>query len=221
MIQNIEIIPSDSATIYILELKYIFYTFLSHHHFPEFAMDKEEAKSSEATANSFVIVQPSHNSDSDHSFEELQPEHAPFTAVEMVEREVTNDEDNEAEQDTETSDANDESCNDNIRHVLDDVESQIENIRDAVMKLVKEKENVVSLLDNIQQSLPDTPELSSVEREELSLEVARLQGRLEDVRLGVEVRRTDSQQSALAMVEEELLKLVKMVQQVSIEYFID
>ena len=188
-------------------------------------MDKEEQKSSEASANSFVMVPPSQNSDSDHqsdhSFEEIQPDNAPFTAVELVEREVTNDEDTSAADhdnptDYEMSDANDESCNDNIRHVLDDVESQIESIRDSVMKLVREKDNVASLLDNIHQSLPDTSELSSVEREELGLEVARLQGRLEDVRLGLEVRRTDSQQTALRMVEDELLKLVKMVQQVSL-----
>ena len=74
---------------------------------------------------------------------------------------------------------------------------------------------MVSLLDNINQSLPGTSDLSPVEREELGLEVARLQGRLEDVRLGLEVRRTDGQTSALRMVETELLKLVKMVQQVS------
>ena len=162
---------------------------------------------------SFVIVaasQDNPNNDSDTSFEDVAQE--PGAAV--IESLSENSDDN----DQVMNDNNDDSCNDNIRHVLDDVENQIEMLKEAVMKIVQDKASVTSLLESIGHNLPDTPELSTVEREELGLEVERLKSRLEDLKCDVVTRRSDSQVEAKNKVDEELLKLVKLVEQVKRDF---
>merc|ERR1719342_1041884 len=71
-----------------------------------------------------------------------------------------------------------DSCNDNIRQVLDDVEAQIETLRERVAKIAQDKLGVVDVLDGINQSLIVT-NLSELEKEEISLEVSRLKKELQ------------------------------------------
>ena len=66
-----------------------------------------------------------------------------------------------------------ETGNESVREVLDDVESQIETLREAVTRLGQDKRALQDLLEGVSQSLPVTP-LSSVEKEEVVLEVGRL-----------------------------------------------
>ena len=102
-------------------------------------------------------------------------------------------------------------CNDSVRQVLDDVEAQIETLREAVTRLAREKQAVLEVLEGIGQSLPGAP-LSEVEREEVELEVDRLRGRVEEVKSELETRRTASQRQSLEAVEEKICQLVREVQ---------
>ena len=197
----------------------IFYS-VPYYNVAEHSMDEDSAPEpdsfvivQDSEPKSFVIVaasQDNPNNDSDTSFEDVAQE--PGAAV--IESLSENSDDN----DQVMNDNNDDSCNDNIRHVLDDVENQIEMLKEAVMKIVQDKASVTSLLESIGHNLPDTPELSTVEREELSLEVERLKSRLEDLQCDVVTRRSDSQVEAKKKVDEELLKLVKLVEQVKRDF---
>ena len=197
----------------------IFYS-VPYYNVTEHSMDEDSAPEpdsfvivQDSEPKSFVIVaasQDNPNNDSDTSFEDVAQE--PGAAV--IESLSENSDDN----DQVMNDNNDDSCNDNIRNVLDDVENQIEMLKEAVMKIVQDKASVTSLLESIGHNLPDTPELSTVEREELSLEVERLKSRLEDLKCEVVTRRSDSQVEAKKKVDEELLKLVKLVEQVKRDF---
>ena len=184
-------------------------------------MDKIEVQNLEsADQESFVVVDNSDKNiekaadeldnnnkedQADSSFEEIHSEsvHPSVEAEDKVEAVMDVVED---------CDVANESCNDNIRQVLDDVESQIEQLRESLSKLVKEKDSLNDVLEGIHQSLPDT-ELSLVEKEEISLEVARLRGRVEDMQVQVVTRRTRSQMEAKMVLESEMMKLVKEVEQ--------
>ena len=87
---------------------------------------------------------------------------------------VNNDEDDKEKE-------ADISCHDNVRQVLDDIEAQIEKLREAVTKLSRDKSSLMEVLESVHQGLPGT-DLSDLEREEIGLEVTRLRGRAEDVR---------------------------------------
>ena len=212
MIINDEIVKCDYTNL-------IFYS-VPYYNVTEHSMDEDSAPEpdsfvivQDSEPKSFVIVaasQDNPNNDSDTSFEDVAQE--PGAAV--IESLSENSDDN----DQVMNDNNDDSCNDNIRHVLDDVENQIEMLKEAVMKIVQDKASVTSLLESIGHNLPDTPELSTVEREELSLEVERLKSRLEDLKCDVVTRRSDSQVEAKNKVDEELLKLVKLVEQVKRDF---
>ena len=184
-------------------------------------MDKIEVQNLEsADQESFVVVDNSDKNiekaadeldnnnkedQADSSFEEIHSEsvHPSVEAEDKVEAVMDVVED---------CDVANESCNDNIRQVLDDVESQIEQLRESLSKLVKEKDSLNDVLEGIHQSLPDT-ELSLVEKEEISLEVVRLRGRVEDMQVKVVTRRTRSQMEAKKVLESEMMKLVKEVEQ--------
>ena len=212
MIINDEIVKCDYTNL-------IFYS-VPYYNVTEHSMDEDSAPEpdsfvivQDSEPKSFVIVaasQDNPNNDSDTSFEDVAQE--PGAAV--IESLSENSDDN----DQVMNDKNDDSCNDNIRNVLDDVENQIEMLKEAVMKIVQDKASVTSLLESIGHNLPDTPELSTVEREELSLEVERLKSRLEDLKCEVVTRRSDSQVEAKNKVDEELLKLVKLVEQVKRDF---
>ena len=212
MIINDEIVKCDYTNL-------IFYS-VPYYNVTEHSMDEDSAPEpdsfvivQDSEPKSFVIVaasQDNPNNDSDTSFEDVAQE--PGAAV--IESLSENSDDN----DQVMNDNNDDSCNDNIRNVLDDVENQIEMLKEAVMKIVQDKASVTSLLESIGHNLPDTPELSTVEREELSLEVERLKSRLEDLKCEVVTRRSDSQVEAKNKVDEELLKLVKLVEQVKRDF---
>ena len=212
MIINDEIVKCDYTNL-------IFYS-VPYYNVTEHSMDEDSAPEpdsfvivQDSEPKSFVIVaasQDNPNNDSDTSFEDVAQE--PGAAV--IESLSENSDDN----DQVMNDNNDDSCNDNIRNVLDDVENQIDMLKEAVMKIVQDKASVTSLLESIGHNLPDTPELSTVEREELSLEVERLKSRLEDLKCEVVTRRSDSQVEAKNKVDEELLKLVKLVEQVKRDF---
>ena len=102
-------------------------------------------------------------------------------------------------------------CNDSVRQVLDDVEAQIETLREAVTRLAQDKRALLEVLEGIDQSLPGTP-LSEVEREEVELEVDRLRGRAEEVSCALETRRTETQRQSLEAVEAKICQLVRQVQ---------
>ena len=73
--------------------------------------------------------------------------------------------------------------------MLDDIEAQIEKLRDAVTKLSGDKRSLMEVLDSVSQGLPGPgTELSEVEREEIGLEVRRLRARAEDVRCDLVTR---------------------------------
>ena len=131
------------------------------------------------------------SSSSDTSFEEIQEDCVDIT-------------------DSDAGDG-DGQCNDSVRQVLDDVEAQIETLRDAVARLGRDKQALLEVLEGIGQSLPGTP-LSEVEREEVELEVGRLTGRVEEVRCDLQTRRTDTQRQSLEAVEAKISQLVGLVQ---------
>ena len=168
-------------------------------------------KRDNSESGDFVIVKQSDNSatgaqDSDTSFEEL-PENFEDKVIrkdtdtsdpaELESMVIVNDiKDNdksltiqESNSDNDNKDAIGDakeleaniSCHDNVRQVLDDIEAQIEKLREAVTKLSVDKRSLVEVLDSVHQGLPGT-ELSDLEREEIGLEVTRLRGRAEDVR---------------------------------------
>ena len=171
-------------------------------------------KRDNSESGDFVIVKPGDNSateaqDSDTSFEELHVDKAtrgdnvssdPGEPESMVIVNDVNDDDksvtipeskadnNEAAGNEEEEEAN-LSCHDNVRQVLDDIEAQIEKLRDAVTKLSGDKRSLVEVLDSVSQGLPGPgTELSEVEREEIGLEVRRLRARAEDVRCDLVTR---------------------------------
>ena len=120
--------------------------------------------------DSFVVVQNEDNIH-DSSFEEIHEEQEAFNRVDYTVEEMDQDDKSIV---TIAEDKANESCNENIRQVLDDVEAQIERMREQVAKIVTDKDNLTEVLDSINQSLANT-ELSDVEREEIGLEVSRLQ----------------------------------------------
>ena len=164
----------------------------------------------------FVIVKQGDSStteaqDSDTSFEELHVDKAtredtvnsdPVEPESMVivndvdidEKSVTNPESNSKADNNEASGNEEEdevnlSCHDNVRQVLDDIEAQIEKLREAVTKLSGDKLSLMEVLDSVSQGLPGPgTELSEVEREEIGLEVRRLRARAEDVRCDLVTR---------------------------------
>ena len=168
-------------------------------------------KRDNSESGDFVIVKQSDNSttgaqDSDTSFEELAENtedkviskdtdtNDPVELESMVIVNNIKDDDKslqipESKADNDNNDAiGDEeekeeniSCHDNVRQVLDDIEAQIEKLREAVTKLSGDKRSLVEVLDSVHQGLPGT-ELSDLEKEEIGLEVMRLRGRAEDVR---------------------------------------
>ena len=102
-------------------------------------------------------------------------------------------------------------CHDSVRQVLDDVEAQIETLREAVTRLDMDKHALLEVLEGIGQTLPGTP-LSDVEREEVELEVGRLRGRVEEVRCHLQTRRTTTQLQSLEAVEAKICQLVRLVE---------
>eukprot|EP00090_Calanus_glacialis_P025923 TRINITY_DN40652_c0_g1_i1.p1 TRINITY_DN40652_c0_g1~~TRINITY_DN40652_c0_g1_i1.p1 ORF type:complete len:227 (+),score=98.73 TRINITY_DN40652_c0_g1_i1:29-709(+) len=100
---------------------------------------------------------------------------------------------------------------DSIREVLDDVEAQIEKVREAVIRLSSERDSLIELLDSIGGSL-DTTSLSDLHKEEAMLEVDRLTCRVGEVVCQVRIRRIPSQVEALKGVEEEMARLVDTVE---------
>ena len=104
-----------------------------------------------------------------------------------------------------------DNCNDNVRQVLDDVEAQIERLREAVTRLAEDKRGLLEVLEGVSQSVPETP-LTAVEAEEVVLEVERLRGRVEEVMCGLETRRTNTQKESLLAVEAEISALVSLVE---------
>ena len=100
---------------------------------------------------------------------------------------------------------------DNIREVLDDVEAQIERVREAVNRLGEERDGLIELLDSIGGSV-QTTSLSDMHKEETMLEVDRLKRRVGEVVCLVKTRRTQSQVESLKGVEEEMARLVSAVE---------
>jgi len=172
---------------------------------------------------------------SDSSFEEILEESEPFNNVDLVVNELEDNLENEdnslekavlseemlvdedqlgrKDQETESETVKEsESSSDNIRQVLDDVEAQIERLREKVAKICQEKLSVVELLDGINQSLIVT-DLSELEKEEIGLEVSRLKERVEDVNIDLKIRKTQSQIDAWRIMEMEMNKLVRTVEQ--------
>ena len=173
-------------------------------------------KRDNSESGDFVIVKQGDNStteaqDSDTSFEELHVDKAtredtvnsdPVEPESMVivndvdidEKSVTNPESNSKADNNEASGNEEEdevnlSCHDNVRQVLDDIEAQIEKLREAVTKLSGDKLSLMEVLDSVSQGLPGPgTELSEVEREEIGLEVRRLRARAEDVRCDLVTR---------------------------------
>ena len=141
------------------------------------------------------------SSSSDTSFEEIQEDCADITDIT----------DSGAGAGAEAGDGDGGQCNDSVRQVLDDVEAQIETLRDAVTRLDLDKQALLEVLEGIGQTLPGTP-LSEVEKEEVELEVGRLRGRVEEVRCDLETRRTDTQRQSLEAVEAKICQLVRLVE---------
>ena len=173
-------------------------------------------KRDNSESGDFVIVKQGDNStteaqDSDTSFEELHADKAtredtvnstPGEPESMVivndvnidDKSVTNPESNSKADNNEAAGNEEEeeaniSCHDNVRQVLDDIEAQIEKLRDAVTKLSGDKRSLMEVLESVSQGLPGPgTELSEVEREEIGLEVRRLRARAEDVRCDLVTR---------------------------------
>ena len=180
----------------IIVVEYIYIIPKSHKHYR-----KELKMSATSEPESFVVIpSPSpasapapESSSSDTSFEEL-----PGLGQ-------------DGEQTESRPEADGDDCNDSVRQVLDDVEAQIEKLRDSVSRLAEDKRGLLDVLEGISQSVPTTP-LSEVEREEVVLEVGRLRGRVEEVRCELETRRTETQQQSLHAVEAEMEALVSLVE---------
>lgn len=103
-------------------------------------------------------------------------------------------------------------CQDNVRQVLYDIEAQIEKLRDAVTKLSGDQSSLVEVLDSVHQGLPGT-DLSEIEREEIGLELTRLRSRAEDVKCELVTRRTEQQLEARKVMEGEMVKLIRTVEE--------
>jgi len=129
----------------------------------------------------------------------------------LVGDELIKEKDNQNDEDTPTVVNKDNSSPDSIREVLDDVEAQIDKVREAVLKLSMERDGLVDLLESISGSL-NTTTLSDLHKEEVILEVERLRSRAEDVVCKVKTRRTESQVEALKGVEVEMTRLVQTVE---------
>ena len=100
---------------------------------------------------------------------------------------------------------------DNFTEVLDDVEVQIDKLRDNVLRLETEKGGLIDLLETIGGSLHSTS-LSDLRKEETLLEIERLKCRLGDVVCGLEIRRLPSQKEALKKVDIEIVELVGIIE---------
>ena len=189
--------------------------------------EQQQVVQSGSDNNSFVIVPSESQQGSDSSFEELQgpetenvPSPNPRLTSEVDSTELDNIESREAqenvvdcrESEMDAGDAANDTCHDNVRQVLDDVEAQIERFREAVTKLSEDKMNLFDVLESIKHSLPGT-DLTEVEREEINFEVSRLRGRAEDAVCEVVSRRTAGQEEARKVLDVEVAKLVKMVEQ--------
>ena len=192
--------------------------------------EQQQGAQSGCDSNSFVIVPSESHQGSDSSFEELQgpetenvPSPNPRLTSEVDSTELENIEGREVqenvvdcrESEMDAGDANAnaiDTCHDNVRQVLDDVEAQIERFREAVTKLSEDKMNLFDVLESIKHSLPGT-DLTEVEREEINFEVSRLRGRAEDAVCEVVSRRTAGQEEARKVLDMEVAKLVKMVEQ--------
>ena len=190
--------------------------------------EQQQGAQSGCDNNSFVIVSSESHQGSDSSFEELQgpetenvPSPNPRLTSEVDSTELENIEGREVQENVvdcrefemDAGDANAiDTCHDNVRQVLDDVEAQIERFREAVTKLSEDKMNLFDVLESIKHSLPGT-DLTEVEREEINFEVSRLRGRAEDAVCEVVSRRTAGQEEARKVLDMEVAKLVKMVEQ--------
>jgi len=120
-------------------------------------------------------------------------------------------EDDQANQERNSSQGIDSANPDSVREVLDDVEAQIEKVRASVLSLSSERDGLVELLQSINESL-QTSSLSDLHKEEVMLEVNRLNARAGDIVIEIKTRRTASQAEAMKGVEAEFSRLVKTVE---------
>ena len=189
--------------------------------------EQQQGAQSGCDNNSFVIVPKESHQGSDSSFEDLQgpetenvPSPNPRLTSEVdsteleniVGRDVQENAVDCRESEMDAGDAANDTCHDNVRQVLDDVEAQIERFREAVTKLSEDKMNLFDVLESIKHSLPGT-DLTEVEKEEINFEVSRLRSRAEDAVCEVVSRRTAGQEEARKVLDMEVAKLVKMVEQ--------
>uniref|UniRef100_A0A8C5RCN3 BAG cochaperone 2 n=1 Tax=Laticauda laticaudata TaxID=8630 RepID=A0A8C5RCN3_LATLA len=94
---------------------------------------------------------------------------------------------------------------------LDQLERRVEALRDAAASMEQEKETLLEMIHNIQNS-QDMRNISEGEREELNLTAKRLMGRTITVEVSVETMRNPQQQESLLratqMIDEIVNKLL-------------
>ncbi|XP_060114345.1 BAG family molecular chaperone regulator 2-like [Heteronotia binoei] len=94
---------------------------------------------------------------------------------------------------------------------LDQLERRVEALRDAASSMEQEKETLLEMIHNIQNS-QDMRNISEGEREELNLTAKRLMGRTLTVEVSVETIRNPQQQESLfhatRMIDEIVSKLL-------------
>ncbi|XP_060608785.2 BAG family molecular chaperone regulator 2 [Anolis sagrei] len=94
---------------------------------------------------------------------------------------------------------------------LDQLELRVEALRDAASSMEQEKESLLEMIHNVQNS-QDMRSISEGEREELSLTAKRLMGRTLTVEVSVETIRNPQQQESLfhatQMIDDIVGKLV-------------
>ncbi|XP_024072270.2 BAG family molecular chaperone regulator 2 [Terrapene carolina triunguis] len=102
-------------------------------------------------------------------------------------------------------------CSSRLLQNLDQLELRVEALRDAASAMEQEKETLLEMIHNIQNS-QDMRHISEGEREELCLTASRLMGRTLTVEVSVETIRNPQQQESLLhatrMIDEVVNKLL-------------
>ena len=100
----------------------------------------------------------------------------------------------------------------NFQEVLDQIEVEVEGLRNSALKIKEEQFNTLKTLKAISQSSKENEELSEVEKEEIVATVERLHIRLSNLDIKLNVSRNETQVEALQKVNEKIECLVELVQ---------
>jgi len=100
---------------------------------------------------------------------------------------------------------------DSFTQVLDDIEQQVENLRVSALKLVEERDDILTTLETMANQ-DNLDKLDEVTKEEVAVVVARLAARAATIVINVDTPRSDSQAQALSQVNSAINDLILLIQ---------